>query len=1523
MATNNAAASLQNAVHATAMTLAPATAITATVAGHFVGSESNDLIMVRANVVALFTWDESVSALRCVSETALPSRVVDAAVLPASMLGGSLDGLVCLFSETQVVTVVWSVARATFMTVAVHVLSPLHAVVTPATSIRGSGLPPIVRVDAAHGVCGILTHRRYLHLITVAGPPTSADAHAAASSGPRPAGVISAGGADDDGWADEDEEPVVLDKNRSVHAPSATPSATLASGAKAPAEYLPQLNDAVCVDLAASDSGNDMKNIRDFVFLTDGRTEPTIAVLRDVEPTWGGRVKLLAASGARVKGLSCVVSVATVARSSNAAGSTATAMVVSAADGIPYDAHSLHAVPTGHGGLGGALVVCASGIVHVSVKSASFGAFVNKHGEEIARGERSQTTWEAMKWIGPPPSTAIGFPEGVAVLPLPSADGNITARWLLAARDTGVLFHVVAEHNTRGVHRISMARLGPLVQAHTGVALAVRPEGVVAFFASHITDSVVVDISNSGERADASASLRLRVLTTVPNIGPVTSFALVDSTTPDADPVRRHLTEAQVYGGGAEAADAAEDPFAELVIDAALDPIPILGSAATLRDQLEATDIAVCGGRGEKNGSITVLSRHARVDAVLRRSIDCTEVFTVSASAELSAPVDGFATAALYTGESARGGKRARDDQALNPSVTASPVTGSRYLFMSTSTSTIVVEITDALRQMDQASTAFVTDQPTVGAVTRRARGDDASKAYCLQFTINSDGNPAGYVTVVDLADVTLKVQEVVLPNRPTVVAPYGVDGALVLLADGPLLCLTLRAGGQVEVEPLRGIVPDNDLIKTLCVIPHALDATGVEALVFTESGTAVRIGLDAAKSQWFVLGTFVHLHTLPAVVSDDGEEPEVRVAVKPRPVVNQSVPPGDVIIDAVACRLTGQRGLVDSDYTVALALKSGELCVYRLSPAVAGTPGAARRLVKMLADSHDVPPPAAADMSIAEKRLRRHISATDTAAIGGHRVFRPLARLAVGSPLDGILVSGSVPKLIVSDRGLPRLHPVRFSNDAAVRSAAALDYAQCPAGFVLCCPGSIVFARFSAERSEVDLRAPWPRSRVVARGTPRHICYNSTRRACVVATSRPEPYRPTKAPFDKELEINAEAGSATVVTQIQQRPVSAEEGIPIPLNDHYSLQLFSTVGWAHLDTTDLLENETVVCMETVILSKSGPTPAGIPIAVDSLCEVLAVGTAFPLGEDHACRGRLLLYGITSSGQGMNSTKRLVSLMAENTKGPVTAVTSIEGAIVAAIGASIKVLVADWTNRKLVTRAFAHAPTFITSLSTFKNFIVIGDLQRSCSLARYVQQHQLIEFIAHDPSTKDTLAVGAMFCGNRTVAVVTFDSRDNTQLFSIETRVAPNGADVNKTALHAEAQFKLSGTVRCSTRLRQPTNSRLAYRDSSAQLYVTTEGEIGVIAPLSEKAVRACRWLASRFSTEFAQPFALHPIAAREASWSETTGLHGQRIVDGELLNRFMMLSTEERRALATRAGMSADRARSVLVGLQFECDWF
>ncbi|GBP39414.1 Cleavage and polyadenylation specificity factor subunit 1 [Eumeta japonica] len=364
----------------------------------------------------------------------------------------------------------------------------------------------------------------------------------------------------------------------------------------------------------------------------------------------------------------------------------------------------------------------------------------------------------------------------------------------------------------------------------------------------------------------------------------------------------------------------------------------------------------------------------------------------------------------------------------------------------------------------------------------------------------------------------------------------------------------------------------------------------------------------------------------------------------------------------------------------------------------------------------------------------------------------------------NGVFVCGQRPHVVLlTPRGELRAQPLG-ADDGPLTAFASFNNPNCPQGFLYFNSKSEL--RICALATHLSYDAPWPVRKVPIRMTPHFVTFHlESKTYCLVAsTSQPGTSYYKFNGEDKEL-ANESKG----------------DRFPYPMQDRFSVMLFSPVSWEIIPNTkiELDEWEHVTCLKNVSLSYEG-TRSG-------LRGYIALGTNYNYGEDITSRGRILIYDIIDvvpePGQPLTKN-RFKEIYAKEQKGPVTAMTQVLGYLISAVGcvkrltlpwrgyestialnvqhswaggierdsesecvalerlrvvylsqASASIYIWQLKDNDLVGVAFIDTQIYVHKMLAVKNLVLIADVYKSISLLRYQAQHRTLSLVSRDLRT--------------------------------------------------------------------------------------------------------------------------------------------------------------------------------------------
>ncbi|CAB1350960.1 unnamed protein product [Coregonus sp. 'balchen'] len=448
--------------------------------------------------------------------------------------------------------------------------------------------------------------------------------------------------------------------------------------------------------------------------------------------------------------------------------------------------------------------------------------------------------------------------------------------------------------------------------------------------------------------------------------------------------------------------------------------------------------------------------------------------------------------------------------------------------------------------------------------------------------------------------------------------------------------------------------------------------------------------------------------------------------------------------------------------------------------------------------------------------------------------------------------VRGSLPTRLYLHHGL---HPMTI--DGPIESFSPFHNINCPKGFLYFNKQGEL--RISVLPTYLSYDAPWPVRKIPLRCTVHYVSYHVESKVYAVCTSVKDPCTriPRMTGEEKEFET-----------------IDRDERYIPPQQENFSIQLISPVSWEAIPNTriDLEEWEHVTCMKTVAL-RSQETVSGLK-------GYIAAGTCLMQGEEVTCRGRILILDVIEvvpePGQPLTKNKFKV-LYEKEQKGPVTALCHCSGYLVSAIGQ--KIFLWSLKDNDLTGMAFIDTQLYIHQMFSIKNFILAADVMKSISLLRYQPEmsdrDQNLSVYMYLPEAKES------FGGMRLLRRADFNV----------------GANVN-------AFWRMP----CRGALDTATKKTLAWDNKHITWFATLDGGIGLLLPMQEKTYRRLLMLQNALTTMLPHHAGLNPKAFRMLHADRRQLQNAVRnILDGELLNKYLYLSTMERSELAKKIGTTSD----------------
>ncbi|XP_017276548.1 cleavage and polyadenylation specificity factor subunit 1 isoform X1 [Kryptolebias marmoratus] len=490
-------------------------------------------------------------------------------------------------------------------------------------------------------------------------------------------------------------------------------------------------------------------------------------------------------------------------------------------------------------------------------------------------------------------------------------------------------------------------------------------------------------------------------------------------------------------------------------------------------------------------------------------------------------------------------------------------------------------------------------------------------------------------------------------------------------------------------------------------------------------------------------------------------------------------------------------------------------------------------------------------------------------------------------SGYSGVFICGPSPHwMLVTSRGALRLHPMTI--DGPIESFSPFHNINCPKGFLYFNKQGEL--RISVLPTYLSYDAPWPVRKIPLRCTVHYVSYHVESKVYAVCTSVKElcTQIPRMTGEEKEFEI-----------------IEKDERYINPQQEKFSIQLISPVSWEAIPNTriDLEEWEHVTCMKTVSL-RSQETVSGLKGYV-------AAGTCVMQGEEVTCRGRILILDVIEvvpePGQPLTKNKFKV-LYEKEQKGPVTALCHCHGYLVSAIGQKIFLWVLK--DNDLTGMAFIDTQLYIHQMISIKNFILAADLMKSICLLRYQEESKTLSLVSRDAKPLEVYSIEFMVDNNQLGFLVS--DRDKNlfvYMYLPEAKESFGGLRLLRRGdFNVGAHINTLWRMPCRGALDSGSKKALTWDNKHITWFATLDGGVGLLLPMTEKTYRRLLMLQNALNTLLQHHAGLNPKAFRMMHCDRRSLQNAVRsILDGELLNKYLYLSTMERSELAKKIGTTQD----------------
>ncbi|EYC02864.1 hypothetical protein Y032_0097g2982 [Ancylostoma ceylanicum] len=517
------------------------------------------------------------------------------------------------------------------------------------------------------------------------------------------------------------------------------------------------------------------------------------------------------------------------------------------------------------------------------------------------------------------------------------------------------------------------------------------------------------------------------------------------------------------------------------------------------------------------------------------------------------------------------------------------------------------------------------------------------------------------------------------------------------------------------------------------------------------------------------------------------------------------------------------------------------------------------------------------------------------------HRVIiHPFERVC--GIMNGVMLSGAFPCLVlVGAWGGLQCHPLTV--DGPLSAFTPFNNQNVPNGF-LYIARNLQELRIARLQTDFDYELPYPCKKVHVGATVHHVRYMMNSQVYAVTTSVPMKSNKIWVVVNDDKQVETHEKNKNFV---------------LPSIPQYSLNLYSPMDWKPVPNTDIKFEEMEVvtaCEEVTLRSES---------TISGMQTYLSVGTINNYGEEVLVRGRIILAEIIDvvPEPGKPTSKHKIKVVYDKEqKGPVTALASINGLLLS--GMAQKVFIWGFRDNDLQGISFLDMHYYVHSLVSMRNIAIACDMHDSMSLIRFQEQFKALSIASRDDRPDVPSPMAAQFLvDNSHLAFLMSDEAGNICLFNYmpETQESNGGERlILRGVLNVGTNVNAWLRVKGHTSLMAITPAEVKnITQQQTCVWASLDGSVGIVRPISERQFRRLHFLHQCMSNSVGQLAGLNPKGARGGKPIRPliNATNTKNMVDGELVEQFMHLSTSRKQDLARSLGASRYHIMDDLVQIQ------
>lgn len=328
------------------------------------------------------------------------------------------------------------------------------------------------------------------------------------------------------------------------------------------------------------------------------------------------------------------------------------------------------------------------------------------------------------------------------------------------------------------------------------------------------------------------------------------------------------------------------------------------------------------------------------------------------------------------------------------------------------------------------------------------------------------------------------------------------------------------------------------------------------------------------------------------------------------------------------------------------------------------------------------------------------------------------------------------------------------------------------------------------------------------------------------------------------------------------------------------ALELFADDDDEPIDGFEFEQCEVVCCIELVTL-RSVATLSGLK-------DYIAVGTIISHGEDRPAKGATYLFDVVevvATEQDPACRFKLKLVMKDDAKGPITAITDINGYLVTVMGLKLFVRSLE-KDEWLITIAFLDTPYHATGIRRLKNFLLLSDVKKSLWFIAFQEEPYRLVPISKDYS-KMYASTGNFVVKDEELIIVSSDQEGVLRIHDYSPSVP---ASQGGQKLLTRTEYNTGVEASCSLVIPGPSSSDGGISTRSEVVYGLMNGAMETLLPVDEDVFTVLQLLQVQLIRNVQHCAGLNPRGHRTVRNDQVSRPLTKGILDGRLLESFEML---------------------------------